>query len=561
MRRLMAVGMCALILAATAVALPSAAPSADAASACTDWKSTYSPPETIRVLRSYGPAAGKVQVVPFRAYVENVMSWEWPSSYPFQALRAGAVAVKQYGWYYTKYWRGGKTASGACYDVKDTSTDQIYRPETRSATSKQRRAVASTWNISIRRTRNGIPGSFILTGYLPGSIATCGAERNGYRLYQKGVKACALAGKSFETIARMYYGTTLELTEVGRHNTVGTPYGAGDLGAVVPDGTDGAVHVHRSTGTSFQPASEPATIEVAGEATLGRALADLDGDGDEELVTLIDEGGSAQRLDVRHPSGFGLDAPDSGLAWDSATAGVAFESWRDGKPAVRIVAGDVDADGDDDLMLVVTGADPTSGSIQVLESWKTSLQPIRAAFEGAFDPGSSAVFAGDTNGDGRADVVLETETADGLAYRVMRTQATPTSEPIVITGPTTWYTASGVTAASTDAVVTDYDRNGRDDVVLALPTADGLLLRGLRSTGGAFQPVDLVASSIDVDRVKLVSSDVNHDGRGDVVAYTRMADGATGTRLYVFRSIGTDLARAALWLEDTALDWQTAEPY
>ncbi len=170
MHRRLAAWVCALTLAAIAVALPSSAPTVEAATACTNWKSTYTPPKTIRVLRSYGAASGKVQVVPFRDYVENVMAWEWPEAYPTQALRAGAVAVKQYGWYYARKWRGGKTASGVCYDVKDTSADQIYRPETRSAGPKQLKAVAMTWNLSIRRTRDGKPGTFILTGYSPGSV-------------------------------------------------------------------------------------------------------------------------------------------------------------------------------------------------------------------------------------------------------------------------------------------------------------------------------------------------------------------------------------------------------
>jgi peptidoglycan hydrolase-like amidase len=171
MHRRLAAWVCALTLAASAVALPSTAATVEAAAACTDWSSAYAPPTTIRVLRSYGSASGKVQAVPFRAYVENVMAWEWPETYPTHALRVGAVAVKQYGWYYARTWRGGKAKSGACYDVKDTSTDQIYRPETRSAGPRVLAAIAATWNLSIRRKRDGQPGRFILTGYVPGSVA------------------------------------------------------------------------------------------------------------------------------------------------------------------------------------------------------------------------------------------------------------------------------------------------------------------------------------------------------------------------------------------------------
>ncbi|HEY8167444.1 MAG TPA: SpoIID/LytB domain-containing protein [Candidatus Limnocylindrales bacterium] len=562
MHRRLAVWMCALILAATAVALPSrTTPTVDAAAACTDWKSTYAAPTTIRVLRTSGPAAGTVQVVPFRAYVENVMAWEWPETYPLQALRAGAVAVKQFGWYYAIHWRGGKAAGGACYDVVDTATDQLYRPETRSAGPTQLKAVASTWSLTIRRKRNGRPGKFILTGYHPGSVATCGGEKNGFRLYQKGVKACANAGMSSEQIARVYYGGSLQLTDTGRHNTAGKLHGHGDIGAIVPNGDDVAVHVHQSSGSAFVPPTAPDIVAVDDDDTLSRISADVDGDGDEELVMLISDGDTAQHIEVRHPEGQGFGDADPGLTWDSATAGMTFESRRDGRPAVRLAAGDVDSDGDDDLLLVVTEADPTTGSVGVLESWKTSLQPLATAFAGAFDPGTSGLYAGDATGDGRADIIIETATATGLTYRVLATQATPASAAIAMSAPTTWYTGAGLTTAGTRTIVTDYDRDSRDDLMLAIGTVSGLTYRALHSTGKLFQGIDLYNSSIAVDRVKLISSDVNRDGRGDVVAYTRLSDGSFGTRLYVYKSVGDDLAKNELWDEDTTLDWETVEPY
>src|SRR5918998_1150262 len=78
-----------------------------AASGCTAWTNTNLPPVSIRVLRTSGPSATRVQQVDFRAYVETVMASEWPSSWPRETLRAGAVAVKQYGWYHARTWRGG----------------------------------------------------------------------------------------------------------------------------------------------------------------------------------------------------------------------------------------------------------------------------------------------------------------------------------------------------------------------------------------------------------------------------------------------------------------------
>jgi Stage II sporulation protein len=558
MHRRLAAWVCALTLAATAVVLPSAAPTVEAAAACTNWNSALAPPPTIRVLRTYGPAKGKVQAVPFRAYVENVMAWEWPETYPTQALRAGAVAVKQYGWYYARTWRGGKTASGACYDVKDTSIDQIYRPETRSAGPKQLKAVAATWNLHVRRTRNGTPGKFILTGYVPGSIATCGAEKNGYRLYQRGVKACAKAGLTYEQIARVYYGSTLQLTDPGRHNIMGTLNGRGDIAAAVPTSEGVDVHVRASNGAGFDAPAAPDAHPTNDGATLGRVSADVDGDGDDELVSLISDGPTSQHIEVRHANGFEYGDVSDGLTWDSDAAGVAFVSERGGEPGIQLLTGDFDADYDDDLALVVTGDDPGTGTVQLLRSFKTAFTTITQTYSGAFDPQSSRAFAGDVTGDNRADVVLQTAIDGGLAFRVM---ATTTEAGYKLADPVTWYTGTDLTGPGTKAILLDYTRDSRDDLVLAIDAAPGTVYRGLRSTGKAFVAVTIYSSSMAFDRVKLATSDVNRDGRGDVVVYARLPDGAAGTRLYVYRSTGTALAAAELWLEDAGLDWQTVEPY
>ncbi|MET1231874.1 MAG: SpoIID/LytB domain-containing protein [Candidatus Limnocylindrales bacterium] len=558
MHRRLAAWVCALTLAATAVVLPSAAPTVEAAAACTNWNSTLTPPSTIRVLRTHGPAAGKVQVVPFRAYVENVMAWEWPETYPAQALRAGAVAVKQFGWYYARTWRGGKTASGACYDVKDTSIDQIYRPETRSAGPKQRKAVAVTWNLHVRRTRNGKPGKFILTGYVPGTIASCGAEKNGYRLYQRGVKACAKAGLTYEQIARIYYGPTLQLTDPGRHNIVGTLNGRGDIAAAVPTAEGIDVHVRASTGVGFNAPATPDAHPTNDGATLGRVSADLDGDGADELVSLISDGPTSQHIEVRRATGFEYGEVSEGLAWDSDAAGVAFVSERDGKPGIQLLAGDFDADYDDDLALVVSGDDPGTGTVQLLRSSKTFFTTITQTYTGAFEPQASRAFAGDVTGDNRADIVLQTTSGGGLAFRVM---ATTTAAGYELADPVTWYTGTDLAEPATKAILLDYTRDSRDDLVLAIDASPGTVYRGLRSTGKAFSATTIFSASMAFDRVKLATSDVNHDGRGDVVVYAKPPNDAAGTRLYVYRSTGTALAAAEMWLEDASLDWQTVEPY
>src|SRR6478672_1700754 len=68
---------------------------------CTGWTSTYVPPPTIRVLRyKVNPAKEHIDTVPFKDYVLGAMPHEWPEYMGLDALKIGAIAVKQYGWYY-----------------------------------------------------------------------------------------------------------------------------------------------------------------------------------------------------------------------------------------------------------------------------------------------------------------------------------------------------------------------------------------------------------------------------------------------------------------------------
>src|ERR1035437_1983107 len=163
---------------------------------CTGWSSTTAPPPAIRVLRS---ATGVVQSVDFETYVKVVMPAEWPSTWPMESLRAGAVAIKQYAWYYAIHYRGG-TGTGGCYDVADNTNDQVYKPETYTPAASHIQAVESTWSESI--TKNG---SFIPTGYQSGSDVACGADADGSHLYQHSARHCALDGRLGEEILHVYF--------------------------------------------------------------------------------------------------------------------------------------------------------------------------------------------------------------------------------------------------------------------------------------------------------------------------------------------------------------------
>jgi len=201
-----------LTAAALAVALllpvfvPATASPVEASTrSCTGWTSRVEPPKTIRVLRR----TGQVVEVRFRAYVAKVMvSGEWPDWLPYGTLEAGAFAAKQYGWYYalagnhrSTYFKNGK-----CYDVKDSTIDQMYA-HFGKPTARQKAARDAMWDLSLRREGNDGTKRFILTGYRSyGGSTNCGNDAHGWKLYATSAHDCGDRGWSGRKILKQYYG-------------------------------------------------------------------------------------------------------------------------------------------------------------------------------------------------------------------------------------------------------------------------------------------------------------------------------------------------------------------
>lgn len=187
-----------LILAsfiASSFALPQIAFASAAPDQCTKWSSTTTPPTSIKV---YRVSEGKVDTVDFKDYVMRVTSREW--NVKQGALRqAGAVAVKQYAWYHVLHYRGGMY-NGKCFDVKDTTADQLYASKAISGLPRAvKRAVNNTWTWSVHRD-----GKLPMTGYRLGADVRCAANA-GYRLYVRSARKCANNGWSAERILSVYF--------------------------------------------------------------------------------------------------------------------------------------------------------------------------------------------------------------------------------------------------------------------------------------------------------------------------------------------------------------------
>ncbi len=168
-----------------------------AAASCSGWTSETTPPPTIRVFRHL---TGAVETVDFKVYAKNVLSREWLSWWTTESLRSGAVAVKMYAWYHVLHWRGLTNTAGECFDVYDSTTDQVYDP-TRLTYASSAKAVDDTW--ATRALRNGL----IYPTYYNSGVTdeACGANKGGVKMYQWGTQACGLAGMGAAQILLTYY--------------------------------------------------------------------------------------------------------------------------------------------------------------------------------------------------------------------------------------------------------------------------------------------------------------------------------------------------------------------
>lgn len=204
-----------LAVAATLVGLLPGVVGPAAASSCSAWTSENVPPATIRVFRH---AAGTIDTVSFKPYVKNVLSREWIGSWTAQSLQSGALIVRNYAWYQVLHWRGGVDASGACFDIRDDTWDQVYDPS-QPTWSTAASAVDATWGGLVYRDGHIFP-----TYYNAGAVnEACGANANGWKAYQWGTQACGLSGMSPGQIVAKYYYPGVTVTGLGTPNPTPSP--------------------------------------------------------------------------------------------------------------------------------------------------------------------------------------------------------------------------------------------------------------------------------------------------------------------------------------------------
>ncbi|WP_206068430.1 SpoIID/LytB domain-containing protein [Nonomuraea composti] len=150
-------------------------------------------PTTILVYRT---SLDRVERVDFKTYVKNVLPNEWVSSWPAESLKAGAMAVKNFGWYWALH-SNRKTPSGQCFDVYDHTSSQVYEPGSAKATTNA--AVDATWGARLTR------GGKIFRAQYCATTTACGNWVDGDWMSQYGSRDKAAAGWSYSRILKHYY--------------------------------------------------------------------------------------------------------------------------------------------------------------------------------------------------------------------------------------------------------------------------------------------------------------------------------------------------------------------
>ena len=517
------------------------------------------PPSHINVLRT---ALSRVDTVPFRRYVEIVMAGEWGAENPREALAAGAVAVKQYAWYYAMAgnWRGG-SVGGRCYDVRDSTADQVYRPATKVPAARHLAAVAESWSVTVRKPNGTSRGRFFATQYNNGSdYRRCGTGLTGHTLRQVGASSCAAAGYSFRQILRLYYGPGARVVSAAatppavRHDLDGK--GAGDIGLLLDrevsptaDAPTTDAVVLSSDGKHVKTRSDQPLGFSLG-AVLSHVTADLSGDRRPDLA-ILSASDHGPEISV-------FTSGDDGLApaaawWDGGGLSQELSYAR-----LELIAGRWEQGGRPGLGLVVQFRDGGRPA-KIYEVKATGDGARQAVLVWQGDPGGIVwdAYAGDFTGDGRADVALVVDAGtNGIRLLVLPGSGSHGA----LKAPQRWAADTELVRSDAVPLPADVDGDGRSDVVMAERLGEGgVRFVAYRSTGRSFERIELgnATAGYPWQQVVFGVSDLNADARDDV--YVLVPDG-DAARVDAFLSRGKSLTHAT-WGSAAEIDLASATTY
>jgi hypothetical protein len=137
-----------------------------------------------------------VETINFKDYVKHVLPNEWNPSWPWESLRAGAMAAKMYAWSYIAV--GGKWPDA---DVYDSTCDQVYNPAVSYASTNE--VVDFTWNWKLMR------GTQLVRTFYRTYFSQCPGSLAGNCMGQVDSRDMAINAYTWDEILYAFYDQSL----------------------------------------------------------------------------------------------------------------------------------------------------------------------------------------------------------------------------------------------------------------------------------------------------------------------------------------------------------------
>ncbi|MBM7788339.1 RICIN domain-containing protein [Tenggerimyces flavus] len=274
---------------------------------------------------------------------------------------------------------------------------------------------------------------------------------------------------------------------------------------------------------------------------------DANGDGKADVTAVFDHGyGRTAIWNVTSDDG---NAFHSGyIGWDSGEAG-GFALYR-----TKPVQGDFDGDGRTELAMFREGAGRQVWLYPLVSDGnRYDMFPhVWTSPPNSWPLSTARVIAGDVDGDGKDDIVVQNAgTGDNWSALVFRASDG-------FRTPVTWTTAAVGNPWSRSApLLADVDGDGKDDLLSMRNQTDCRTTVDLyKSTGTGFAAATTIydsgAGAFCWEKSRTAVTDADGDGKDDVVALYEHAANDAG--LFVFRSSGTALSASSWWRRTGELD-------
>ncbi|MFB6719633.1 RICIN domain-containing protein [Kribbella sp. NPDC056345] len=272
---------------------------------------------------------------------------------------------------------------------------------------------------------------------------------------------------------------------------------------------------------------------------------DSNGDGRADVTAVLDHGFG--RTGIWNVVSAGSTFYAGQMAWDTGE-GTGFSLAK-----VKPVQGDFDGDGRTDMAVFRSGAGGRMWLYELPSDGNEYQNPpaVWTTETAGWQLSTARVVAGDVDGDGKDDIVVQNAgTGDNWQAQVFRA-----ADNFAV--PVSWVAATaGNTWSRSAPLIVDIDKDGKADLLSVRNLTDCRTAVDLyRSTGTAFAAATTIYDSgVDGfcwDKSRFTVADPDGNGRDDVVALTENT--STDATVVVFASDGTRLTKSD-WRRVTGLE-------